>query len=535
MTGCPKDVVVPVVLIPGIMGSRLQETEGHDVIWDPDDKKFMLFTYGALGGVNPSRMDLAGFIDHAIEDKIVRLSAAERKQLLIGGTSFNKDYLEPMEYSKNENISDVSSGFWGSQVERNWGSVSWSSYGPILQKLEQQFPQMLSLGVKQVNPEFNLVEMPVFALGYNWSASNDDSGKYAAGKIKKWVEKAKQRANEIGAQCPGAVVLTHSMGGLVARSAAMMHGAASDIFAVLHTVMPTDGAAAAYKRFHFGFEHPEFSIFSPVDGAFERAGYVVLGRQGQLVTAILGHMPGGQELLPNKRYKDNDGKAQWLKVLNPERNWAVKWMADDEPFIELPKSDPYSEIYRREDRMYRAANPEWLFPEGMEDLPSTKSGFQYFAEVNEDAELFHDILVSSGDFHEVTYLCYSDDRRLKTYDRIDWESEKLLGSWGRDVNEKDVSADRTDDYRREDVIFGSEEDKEISGGLTGTDFKIAPADGAGDMTVPASAGRFVSAVPASRRTGHKNGYMHEPALKAGIVETWVKDTMVAVLGKCTLY
>ncbi len=535
MVGCPKDVVVPVVLIPGIMGSRLQTKEEHEVLWDPDDKKFMLFTYGALGGVNPNQMNLTGFIDRAIENEIVRFSAAERKQLLIGGTSFNKDYLEPMEYSNHENIFEASDGFWGSQVERNWGSVAWSSYGSILQKLEQQFPQTLNLAVKQVNPEFNLVEMPVFALGYNWSASNDDSGKYAADKIKQWVAKAKQRAADIGAQCPGAIVLTHSMGGLVARSAAMIHGGAGDIFALLHTVMPTDGAAAAYKRFHFGFEHPEFSIFSPIDGAFERAGYVVLGRQGQLVTSILGHMPGGQELLPNKRYRDNEGKAQWLTVQNPERNWAVKWFTDDEPFIELPKSNPYSEIYRREDRMYRAANPEWLFPEGMENLPPDKSGFDYFKKINLYAEAFHDKVVAAGDFHEVTYLCYSDDSSLKTYDRVDWESEKPLGSWGRDVSEKDVSADRTDDYRREDLLWGSEEDKEISGGWVGTDFKIAAANGAGDMTVPASAGRFVSGVPKSRRTGHKSGYMHEPALKAGIVEEWVKNTMVAVLGKCTLY
>ncbi|WP_147253075.1 triacylglycerol lipase [Thalassospira profundimaris] len=548
MIQCPKDVVVPVIFIPGIMGSRLRQKANPDkVMWDPDDVALMLKKYGLAGGfyINPlhftgigkafENADMSVPGDHTLEGASVALSASARKKALIGGASFNKDYLEPMEYSDHENISNASDGFWGSQVERNWGSVAWSSYGSILEKLEQQFPQTLSLTVKEVNPEFNLVEMPVFALGYNWSASNDDSGKYAADKIKQWVAKAKQRAADIGAQCPGAIVLTHSMGGLVARSAAMIHGAAGDIFAVLHTVMPTDGAAAAYKRFHFGFEHPEFSIFSPIDGAFERAGYVVLGRQGQLVTAILGHMPGGQELLPNKRYKDNEGKAQWLTVKNPERNWAVKWFSDDEPFIELPKRNPYTEIYRREDRMYRAANPEWLFPEGMEDLPPTKSGFQYFSEVNKDAELFHDILVSSGDFHEVTYLCYSDDPGLKTYDRVDWESAKPFGSWGRDVSEKDVSADRTEDYRREGLLWGSEEDKEISGGWVGTDFKIAAPSGAGDMTVPASSGRFAAAVPKSRRTGHKSGYMHEPALKAGIVETWVKDTMVEVLGKCTLY
>lgn len=529
MGNCPKDVVVPVIFLPGIMGSRLQKKTSKTVVWDPDNTSFMVREYGLNAGsvVGPDLFRLR-------ENANVRSAATKRKAMLIGGATFNKDYLEPMEFSEHDDISNVSTGYWGSQVSRNWGSVSQSSYGPILKVLEGA-RNMISQMVGQVNPQFNLVEMPVFALGYNWSASNDDSGKYAAEKIREWVSRAKYHAGTIGAQCPGAILLTHSMGGLVARSAAMLHGAAGDIFAVLHTVMPTDGAAAAYKRFHFGFENPDFSVFSPIDGTTESVGYVVLGRQGALVTAILGHMPGGQELLPNKRYKDNSGNPKWLTIHNPERNFIGSWISGDAPYAELPNSNPYVEIYRREDRMYRAANPDWLFPEGMVGLSPSLSSFDYFADANSKAESFHDKLISSGDFHDVTYLCYSADSNLNTYDRIDWKTNKSLGSYGRSINDDNVSTDRTDDYRREHLIWGEEGDKEISGGWIGIDFSIDGASGAGDMTVPSSSGKYATAVPETRRTGHTAGYMHEPALKQPIVQRWVRDTMVDVLGQCSLY
>lgn len=134
-----------------------------------------------------------------------------------------------------------------------------------------------------------------------------------------------------------------------------MHGAATDILAVISTVMPTDGAPAAYKRFHFGFEYPGVNL--------ELGSYVVLGRQGALVTALLGHMPGAQELLPNKRYRTNNGNRQWLHILNPERNMIGNVVSGGAGYLHLPRSNPYTEIYRRKDKMYRAANPLWLFPD----------------------------------------------------------------------------------------------------------------------------------------------------------------------------
>lgn len=76
-----------------------------------------------------------------------------------------------------------------------------------------------------------------------------------------------------------------------------------------------------------------------------------LGTDGKEVTALLGNMPGGLELLPNKRYTNNDGSAQWLELIDGQGRRKA-----------LPKSDPYTEIYQRDDVHYRLVNQEWLNP-----------------------------------------------------------------------------------------------------------------------------------------------------------------------------
>src|SRR5438046_7258926 len=60
--------VVPIIFIPGIMGTRLKNPTGKKV-WDPDDVGFMVKHYG-----------------------LVKSQAPQRKALLIG-KSFDLDYL----------------------------------------------------------------------------------------------------------------------------------------------------------------------------------------------------------------------------------------------------------------------------------------------------------------------------------------------------------------------------------------------------------------------------------------------------------
>src|SRR5690606_39018943 len=93
---------------------------------------------------------------------------------------------------------------------------------------------------------------PVHAMGYNWLQSNMDSGINTASRINSLIKKYQ----ELGFQCEKVILVTHSMGGLVAR--AVVHpemGNISDkVLGVIHGVMPAIGAGTTYKRMRCGFE-----------------------------------------------------------------------------------------------------------------------------------------------------------------------------------------------------------------------------------------------------------------------------------------
>jgi len=138
----------------------------------------------------------------------------------------------------------------------------------------------------------------------------------------------------------------------------------------------------------------------------------VLGSAGEDVTCIVGNIPGGLELLPNKNYRSG-----WLKC--PCADGSVR---------SLPASDPYSEIYKlKEDVYYRMADPEWLDPKPTEkDIASgDPRALRYMSEKSgagqngrnankslwgdyevkiDDAAEFHDDL--GGKLHPASYNIY---------------------------------------------------------------------------------------------------------------------------------
>src|SRR6056297_1348124 len=105
MGDCPKDVVVPVIFVPGIMGSPLQNNSG-EIVWSPDSKilsgRNYVWNSGSVVGPDLFRIR---------ERANVTDAATKRKNLLIGGSTFEKDHLKPLEYAKHKKISDTSAGF----------------------------------------------------------------------------------------------------------------------------------------------------------------------------------------------------------------------------------------------------------------------------------------------------------------------------------------------------------------------------------------------------------------------------------------
>lgn len=270
---------IPLVFVPGIMGTRLKRA-GTDaggktgklpnMRWEPGKPGWMFKHYS---GKDP------GY----------------RKKMLVG-PAFSENFLEV------DNSSPVGDGFYG-----------------IMEDYRKFLNQLKTRDWGKLNKIF---EFPVYAVGYNWTDSSLESGAMLAQRIAEIISEAQ----EITGLCEKVILITHSMGGIVARSASELHGAQSSILGIVHGVQPVTGAAAAYWRIKGGFE---------ASGILGAVSSRVLGNSGPNVTAILGNIPGGLQLLPNKLFRTGAGAREWLTITDGGKS-----------ILRLPKSDPYNEIYR---------------------------------------------------------------------------------------------------------------------------------------------------------------------------------------------
>jgi len=226
--------------------------------------------------------------------------------------------------------------------------------------------------------------------------------------------------------CNQVILVTHSMGGLVARAACKLHGAEEKVLGVVHGVQPAFGSPAAYWRMKAGFERPQGGPTGTLWDWFRKplkmtkhivlgtVGAWVLGTNGEEVTSLLGNMPGGLQLLPNKLYADNAGNKQWLRY-EDSRGESVA----------LPQSDPYEEIYRKQDVFYRLVDPTWLDPgvspdvASVSDLTGAVDPWDYFDAYLSEAEIFHDTLADG--VHAQTFQFYSEG--LATAHRAEFKRE----------------------------------------------------------------------------------------------------------------
>lgn len=391
--------IIPIIFVPGIMGSRMKNKEGK-IVWNPDDKWFMVKSYG-----------------------LRNVTAQKRKELIIGA-AFDKDFLQVSndDADHNKTFADKDDV---TRAERGWGGVSWSSYGAFLKILQER-----DSGSDWSEPVRHCFEFPVHACGYNWTASNRDSGEALA----KTIDEVIRKYTDLGRICEHVILVTHSMGGLVARSACKLHGAESKVLGVIHGVQPALGSPAAYWRMKGGFDRPgdapegEGGFWSFLRNPLKTLtrkplGNVsawVLGTDGEEVTSLLGNMPGGLELLPNQNYTSNENKKVWLTFPS----------ADGLSVIELPKNDPYEEIYLAKDVFYRLANPVWLEP-GEANTAALSDAFDawdLYEQYLNEAKKFHTNL--NTQVHPQTYQFYSEG--LNTCDRVAFRryalDEELRGS-----------------------------------------------------------------------------------------------------------
>lgn len=435
--------MIPIVFIPGIMGSNLrlkpaQQKElerDNNVAWRPDSKEFCLEMVNA---------------------------EPEERQTLLDPTLTEVDEYDPVnnptgdkDETADERHSQVDPNIaYGFQVgidtplltddpvtqpkrrtraqkarERGWGEVYYSSYSNLLELCEMQLnavypygrlsswwrtqivgvppaqwqaaatPALQPLDEATLQHAVKGCWFPVHAMGYNWLQSNEESAVLTAARLEKLIQKYQQQ----GFECQKVILITHSMGGLMAR--AMVHPGMGNIehlvLGVVHGVMPALGAAATYKRMRCGFEGVAAQV---------------LGKDGQSVTAVLANAQGGLELLPSPAYG-----AAWLTVTHQK----AQKMA-------LPEhGDPYEEIYKLRDRWYRLLIEEWINPSR-----GRKAGYANTCLLLDKAKIFHSKL--AGFYHPQSYAHYGADTERRAWRIVDW---KIQSAQFNHVHEARLVAD----------------------------------------------------------------------------------------------
>ncbi|GAB2866409.1 hypothetical protein GCM10027277_39100 [Pseudoduganella ginsengisoli] len=428
--------VLPIVFIPGIMGSHLRMNKARqeklkksdNIAWRPDDTGACLELKDATPAQRQAQLDPEATEVDDYDPKLNptgnpgETADARNKQI----TNFATLYLgradslllidDPVTTPNRRTKVQKA-------LERGWGEVYYSSYGVLLRLCEKNFndpfgddgnpagwwrrtildvppakwgayaqPPLQPLTAEEFKQIMRGCWYPVHAMGYNWLRSNRESGKYIADRVRALIQSYRAK----GFKCEKVILVTHSMGGLVARAAVHPEmGGLNEVLGIVHGVMPAIGAGAGYKRIRCGFEGDTDSILRKV-----------LGQKGPDVTCVLANAQGGLELLPSQTYGNG-----WLQVQHHGTT-----------LFQLPaKGDPYEEIYKVQGKWYQLLNELWINPGGLDGY-----GMRNTLRLLDKAKTFHQTL--AGFYHPVSYAHYGVDTTRRAWKKVVWDLDTHVNS-----------------------------------------------------------------------------------------------------------
>ncbi|ROR03350.1 PGAP1-like protein [Erwinia sp. JUb26] len=423
VVACPKvaEKVIPVIFLPGVMGSNLKKINSPEKVWYAD----------MYQGV-----DTLAWINKTKEERKVLLNPFATEVDLTGKVLYD----------------DLDGRMFPSRTARGWGSALFKSYGEPLHILQcmlndghilidnlidgtrrRTARQLLigeDLGAEKGEEALTEAEVrrsydylfPVHVFGYNWLKSNADSADNLDRYIKKVLGTYRGRlaVNKV-------ILVTHSMGGLVARHYSENMNGRGNILGIVHGVMPDLGSPAAYRRMKTG----ERGIVG-----------AVIGADAANLMPVLAQSPGPLQLLPGKAYG-----MGWLKIHSATEK------------MDKPKSDPYTEIYLNESDWWRLCEKDLL----LDDVDKEWKAYQ--SRIKKDAENFIEKL--NGKYHSSTYAFYGASEKYPSDDHLIWQQ---------------IPAPRP--------VMGMPLDLPVYRHVAGKTFELTSSGGAGDGTVPLRAGRI---------------------------------------------
>lgn len=442
----PPFNTVPIIFVPGIMGSNLMSTMEGKL----KDKPVWRLDGGTLWGLiaKDDPVNLAKMWSFEEPGRRQTLLHPDRVAVDSGGAVPNK---------KTGSISTPAD-----YLKRGWGEVSQTSYHKFLLWLEEkmnpvsrnpatwedfyyvavsaapqpgqtrpepklpkgiamrmrELPLLIADNLRPTQPVMSddlLARtkhfFPVYACGYNWLASNN----LAADVLAKRIRTVIKEHNRGPFTCSQVILVTHSMGGLVARACSELKGMQSSIAGIVHGVMPDAGAAVAYRRCKVGMRDEDWKAA------------MVIGKNGREVTAVFAQAPGALQLLPSQNYPKG-----WLKFnaesvrVKPVPGTAPNELEEVLVVGPLPNGKnpcPYEDIYLRRDRWWGLVREEWLKPEkGVTFL------WTDFVKAIKEAKEFHSKEKGvAGKYHPNTYVYYGDDSgKQASFESIHWDIQPGL-------------------------------------------------------------------------------------------------------------
>lgn len=474
----PPSKVVPVIVVPGIMGTNLRATKGAK---KPANQ---VLKRGEQAWRPPNTSVEGAMAVYTWRNR----NAVTRQKILDGETlevDDSGDINLPVE-ARNYGTTE------GEVRARHWGEIHWDSYGALLFALEvglnHTFEMDARNNVRVVGRHWKKVMAfdpahwgvrsiekitekqlekhasyyyPVYACGYNWLDSCEVSAKRLRERIESTIAYWTGRKLE----CKKVILVTHSMGGLVARACARQ--IPDRILGVIHGAMPAWGAPACYRRIACGTES-----WSPNNdiGANIEAGLVadILGSRPEFTMPVMATAPGPLQLLPNHLYP-----RPWLHVslISRVNN---KDIARD--IVHLPVENPY-DLYRDTRSWYRLIDPRLVDPAGK--YKSEPLLMEQVRKAMNSAEYFHREVLGTY-YHPSTYAFYGSDSAHKSFGAVRWVARDPGA--GAVFTEGNLRSASLTGYRE---TVGRKVKVE---GKTALDFVPAPQDVAGDGTVPLQSG-----------------------------------------------
>jgi hypothetical protein len=526
----PPNKIVPVIVVPGIMGTNLRAKQKPRLVRVEDERNKLVDPGQPVW--RPPNGDSEGFKASKIWDNYT----PRERQLLLDSATLEVDPDGPVVIPKSED------GYVLTEREvreRGWGEVHADSYGGLLYGLQTRLNQTFGFdeqgkkrfiqqhwkdvmacdpqrwGLRQFAPltEDHLVKhaqyyFPVYALGYVWLQDCKTSAEMLEKRILQIIDSWKGAKR----QCSKVILVTHSMGGLVARACAKR--IPDKIAGVIHGVMPALGAPVAYRRIACGTE--SFSPnSSPLKKFADSRVAMILGNSAEKTTPVLSTSTGALELLPNHLYPH-----PWLQVRvvrfvgaaqganNLGKHGANGYQTKPYDALSFPNanlSNPY-DLYRDMKVWFRLINPGLADPAGKyrDKADGVESKIDKAIKA---AEVFHKTL---GDYyHPNTYAFYGDDREQLSFGQVRWIALQQAGS-ATVLTPANLTAARyigdTNTGQRRVLVEGKAE------------LRFAPdqQDARGDGTVPHQSGAApagkVKQVFATEGYDHQGSYNNEHML-----------------------